>query len=26
VIVSQSGRPRVSLLGPSNQPLACGDA
>lgn len=24
VIISQSGRPRVSSLGPSNQPLACG--
>jgi type IV fimbrial biogenesis protein FimT len=23
VIISQSGRPRVSSLGPSNQPLAC---
>lgn len=25
VIISQSGRPRVSSLGPSNQPLACGN-
>jgi type IV fimbrial biogenesis protein FimT len=25
VIISQGGRPRVSSLGPSNQPLDCGD-
>jgi type IV fimbrial biogenesis protein FimT len=25
VIISQSGRPRLSSLGPSNQPLACGN-